>query len=216
MVIIGLTGSFGSGKSTVLQALADCGAVVLSADELAVEAVQPGTQGYQAIVKRFGTGILQENGDLDRKALAKIVFQDQRALADLNKITHGEIERLFQNEIEQLYRKNENTIVIYECPLLFEAGLEKQVQKIIVVSVDEETRKKRLAEFRNFSAAEVEARLKNQLPQKEKLKRADFLVDNSGSLAETLHQVRSIWAALQQLPQQSWLQLPVAEKTTLG
>lgn len=201
MKFIGLTGSFGSGKTTVLEMFHKKGADIISADSLAKEAVIPGSSGYQKIVSHFGHSVVGEHGVLNRKAIAEIVFNDEKELAFLNQVTHLEIKILRQKYIEQLVETNQKPIIIYESPLLFETALESMFQAVVLVTVNEQARMDRLCRYRGFSHKEVKERLKNQMSQEEKQKRSDFEIDNSHDLKTTELQVFNIWNRIKQFPE---------------
>lgn len=203
MILIGLTGSFGSGKTTVLKMFEKKGAVTLSADILATEAVEVGTEGYKQLVKHFGADILLKDQSLNRKKIAKIVFNRPEELEFLNTVTHAAIKELRKQYIQNSFSTTPNAVVIYESPLLFETHLEHLFQAIITVSVSEKKRLSRLAEFRSYTEEEVQNRLKNQIPQVEKVQRADFEINNSRSKEITEGYVSSVWEKLTLLPQQS-------------
>ena len=203
MRFVGLTGGFGSGKSLVANLLEEEGAVIIDADQLARDVVVPGEAAYQKIVTYFGTNILLENGEINRKGLAEIVFNDSEKLAQLNAIVHGEIEKK-RNYLSNRYMQIKHIdIVVYSAPLLFENQMNSMFQKVVLVTISEETRMKRLMQFRNFSRDEILARLKHQLTQEEKIQRADYLIDNEGSVENTKEQTKKIFRQLQQLPKYS-------------
>ncbi len=194
-MILGLTGGIASGKSTIAQAFRKLGAVVVSADELAREAVLPGTTALRQLVERFGGQILAADGALDRAALARIVFADPQARQDLNRITHPAIAALAEKRLAELRRKG-LALVVYEAPLLFEAGAERRVDAVLAVTVDEKLQLARVMLRDHLSREEALARISAQMPQSEKAARADFVIDNSGSIAQALDQVRELWQQL--------------------
>jgi dephospho-CoA kinase len=194
-LILGLTGGIASGKSLVAETFRSLGALVLSADELAREAVRPGSEALARLVGRFGPEILQVDGSLDRKLLAERVFTDARAREALNRITHPAIAALAEKRLRELSLRGE-ALVIYEAPLLFEAGAERRVDAVLVVRIDEGLQRERLMRRDGLSERQACARIAAQMPQAEKVARADYVVDNSGSPAATAEQVRQLFRKL--------------------
>lgn len=201
MILIGLTGSFGCGKSTVLKMFEEKGAKVISADQLAVEAVARGSHGYKQLVEYFGAEIISENGEVNRKAIASVVFNDKEKLSFLNQVTHAQIKKLRAAKISSIYSCSANAIVVYESPLLFETHLESLFQSTVSVTVENEIHCERLMKFRFFTKEEIDDRLKHQMPQEEKRRRSDFNIDNSGEFEKSLEQVEEIWKEIKKLPQ---------------
>lgn len=191
-LILGLTGGIASGKSLVAEILRSLGALVLSADELAREAVRPGSETLRRLVGQFGREILQADGSLDRKALAERVFADARAREALNRITHPAIAALAEERLRELSRQG-GRLVVYEAPLLFEAGAEKRVDAVLVVRIDEPLQLERLMRRDGLSEAQARARIAAQMSQQEKVARADYVIDNSGSPEATAEQVRRLF-----------------------
>lgn len=189
-MILGLTGSFGSGKSTVASMLTALGgASVIDADKIARALQKPGAQGFVEIVKTFGQDVVNDSGELDRRRLAGIVFGSKPKLQQLNGIIHPLVEaeerRLLQEYADQ-------PLTVLMVPLLFETGTDKLCDKIIVVSVNEDERAKRLTGRDNLTDEQIRQRLTAQMPQADKESRADFIIDNSGPLEETEAQVRAL------------------------
>ena len=191
MTVLGLTGSFGSGKSAVARMFAELEAVIIDADEIAKEVVKPGTPAFQEIVMAFGQDVVGEHGVLDRKKLAAVVFRDAAKRDTLNRIVHP---RVRERELEMLSSYKDHPLVILSVPLLFENRMEHLVDKIVVVVVNEAERMQRLTEQKGLTPAYIQQRLQAQMPQKEKRKRADFVIDNSGTLEETHAQVKQLAA----------------------
>lgn len=179
-MVLGITGGIATGKSTVAALLGECGAPVVSADQLAREAVAPGSDTLAALVAHFGNGIVAPDGRLDRAALAALVFADGRLRAELERITHPAIGRLAEARLAQL-RAGGAPLVVYEAPLLFEAGAAGRVDKVLVVTAAPAVQLARLLARGGIDRAEAEARIAAQLPQAEKAERADFVIDNSGT-----------------------------------
>jgi dephospho-CoA kinase len=194
VLLVGLTGGIGSGKSTVARLLEDRGAVVFDADLLAREAVEPGTPGHAAVIERFGADVLAPGGELDREALASIVFADPSARRDLEQIVHPEVRRLFA-EGSEAYRDTDR-VVLFSAPLLVESGMHTAFEILVVVSATVATQIERLMRQRGMSEASIRARIDAQAPLEDKAAVADFLVDNEGTLDELASQVEQLWKEL--------------------
>ena len=191
MLLVGLTGGIGSGKSTVARLLEKLGAVVFDADLLAREAVELGTPGHAAVIERFGADVLAPGGELDREALASIVFADPAARRDLEQIVHPEVRRLFA-EGSEAYRDTDR-VVVFSAPLLVETGMHTAFEVLVVVSATVATQIERLMRQRGMSEPSIRARIDAQAPLEDKAAVADFLVDNEGSLDELESQVERLW-----------------------
>lgn len=200
MPVIGLTGNIGSGKSTVSRRLKALGAEIIDADQVARDVVLPGSPALKELVANFGPGILKENGELDRKATGELVFADPRARARLNEITHSRIKEAIRGKIQGFLARTAASpnpeVLVIDAPLLIEVGLQINVDEIWVVKIDEEKQIERLTRRDGLSPDEVRSRIAAQLPQEEKLKYADRVIDNSGEPAETMKQVDQHWANL--------------------
>ena len=193
MLTVGLTGGIGSGKSTVARLLALRGAVVIDVDVLARDAVAFGTPGFTAVRERFGDDVLTADGDLDRGALAAIVFADDEARRDLEAIVHPRVRR----GIAQVIADHAGTedVVVVESPLLIETGSHHDMTVVVVVTAKPETQIARLVE-RGMDGDDARARMAAQLPLDDKAALADIVVDNEGSVAELEAQVDRVWAEL--------------------
>jgi len=191
VLLVGLTGGIGSGKSTVARLLEKRGAVVFDADLLAREAVEPGTPGHAAVIERFGADVLAPGGELDREALASIVFADPSARRDLEQIVHPEVRRLFAEGSEAYH--DTDRIVVFSAPLLVESGMHTAFEILVVVSATVATQIQRLMRQRGMSEPSIRARIDAQAPLEDKAAVADFLVDNEGTLAELQSQVERLW-----------------------
>jgi dephospho-CoA kinase len=198
VLLVGLTGGIGSGKSTVARLLEKRGAVVFDADLLAREAVEPGTPGHAAVIERFGADVLAPGGELDREALASIVFADPAARRDLEQIVHPEVRRLFA-EGSEAYRDTDR-VVVFSAPLLVETGMHTAFEVLVVVSATVATQIERLMRQRGMSEPSIRARIDAQAPLEDKAAAADFLVDNEGSLDELESQVDRLWNDLSARP----------------
>lgn len=197
MRVIGLTGGIASGKSAVARHLTSLGAVVIDADLLARDVVQPGEDAYRAIVAHFGRDILQADGSLDRKALGRIVFADPGARKVLEAITHPAIARLAAQLLGR-ERDRGTPVVFYMVPLLFEAGLADSMDEIWVVSVDEKTQLARLMARDAIGRDEALRKVTAQQPLAEKAIRAHVVIDNNGLPEKTACQVEEAWRTLQE------------------
>ena len=194
MLLVGLTGGIGSGKSTVARMLEERGAIVFDADVLARAVVEPGTPGHAAVTERFGANVLAPGGELDREALASIVFADPAARRDLEAIVHPEVRRLFAEGSED-YSETDR-VVVFSAPLLVETGMHTAFDVLVVVSATTATQVERLMRGRGMSEAAILARIDAQAPLEDKAEVADFLVDNEGTLDELEQQVDRLWSDL--------------------
>lgn len=192
--LIGLTGNIGCGKSTVAAMLAELGAEVIDADQLVHKLMEPGTAGWRSIVQRFGQGILRPDGTIDRARLGDVVFRDRVALADLEAITHPAARKLAEDRIATSRRP----VVVLEAIKLIEAGWNRKVDSVWVVTCRREQQIERLRRSRGMNATEAELRVDAQSPAAEKLKQADLVIDNSGALEETRSQVEAAWSRIVQ------------------
>ena len=197
-MLVGLTGGIGSGKSTVSAMLAERGAVVVDADAVAREVQAPGAAAYDAMVARFGAGVLRPDGTVDRPALAAIVFADRRALADLNAITHPAIGAGIAARLAALAGTDD--LVVLDVPLLLESkSLRPDLAGVVVVDAPVDVAVERLVGQRGMAEDDARARIAAQLSREERLAGADFVVDNSGDRASLRAEVERCWAWLQQL-----------------
>lgn len=197
-LIIGLTGGIVSGKSTVVRMFKDLGAKIVDADKLGHKVILPQETAWKRIIKIFGKDILQKDQTINRKKLGKIVFANQNLLKKLNKITHPEIIKLIKKEISLAKddSKEEKKILIIDAALIYETKIDRLMDKIIVVYLDEEEQLKRLIKRNNLSKKEALQKIKSQIPLKEKIEIADYVIDNSNSLDKTREQVKKIWENL--------------------
>lgn len=191
---IGLTGGIGSGKSAVTARLAARGAVVVDADEIAREIVRPGEPALAEIGAAFGPGVLRSDGTLDRQALADIVFGDPEALAALNAITHP---RIAARSAELIDAAPADAVVVYDMPLLVENGLTQGWDVVVVVDAPDEIRLSRLID-RGMDESDARARMAAQASREQRLRVADAVIDNGGSLADLTNEVDRLWARLQE------------------
>ena len=193
MLLVGLTGGIGSGKSTVARILGEHGAVILDADVFARDAVRGGTDAFAAVVDRFGAGLVGPDGELDRSKLASIVFADPAALADLEAIVHPEVRRMIADGIQA--ELDTDHVVVLVNPLLIEMGAHRDCDVVVVISTEPETQVARTV-ARGMDEADVRARLAAQLPIEERARAADVLLDNEGSLENLEREVAVLWRTL--------------------
>ncbi|MBN1476284.1 transcription termination factor Rho [Candidatus Sumerlaeota bacterium] len=192
MAVIGLTGTVGCGKSTVAEMFAKRGAVVIDADEIARRLTMKGKPVYKRILESFGKEhpeILDESGAIDRAALGKVVFRSPKKLKMLNEIVHPVVR---QEELKQIERSRDQELVVLSVPLLFENKMESLVDHIVVVTISDANRLRRLKESRGWGKREINARMKAQWPEEEKVNHADFVIDNDSSLEDTEKMVEEV------------------------
>lgn len=196
MKVIGLTGSIGSGKSTVSGFFKKLGAIVIDADQVSRQVVEPGSPALKELTVAFGENILNPDGSLNRTLVAEIVFNSDEKRELLNSIIHPMIFNEINSTIGE-YREKGTEIIILEAALILEKkGLIKLIDKLIVVSIDEETQKKRLEGRGDLSKEQINARINSQLTNNEKIKHADYIIDNNQDLVNTREQVRELWDKL--------------------
>ncbi len=196
MLLIGLTGGIGSGKSTLSAALAERGAVVIDADAIVHELQAPGTPVLAAMVQRFGEEVLRADGTLDRQAVADIVFTDAAALADLNAIVHPAVGAEIARRLEEVAATDH--VVLLDVPLLVESGRD-DLHALLVVDVDPEVAVARLVAHRGFREDDARARIARQAGRAERVARADHVVDNSGDLDDLAREIERAWAWIEGL-----------------
>jgi dephospho-CoA kinase len=194
MVRAALTGGIATGKSYTLGRFAALGVQVIDADQLARDAVAPGSGGLEAVTRRFGAAVLKPDGTLDRPALGRIVFADQSARADLEAIIHPEVYRRINEWLANLPLATR--IAMADIPLLYETGHRYDFDQVIVSACSPAEQIRRIVARDNLTAAEAKARLDAQWPIEEKVARADYVIRTDGSHAETDRQVRTVFEAL--------------------
>lgn len=197
-MIIGLTGGIVGGKSTVASMFRDLGAKIVDVDKLGHSVILPHRPAWEKIIRLFGKDILQNDLTIERKKLGKIVFTNPTLLKKLNKITHPEIIKLIKKEINLAKNKthSQEKILIIDAALIYEAKIDKLMDNIIVVYINKDEQVKRLVKRNNLSKEEALQRIKSQMSMKEKVKIADYVIDNSNSLDKTKEQVEKIWKKL--------------------
>lgn len=201
-LLLGVTGGIASGKSTVADILEQYGAPVIDFDDLARLVVEPGTPALREISEYFGEQILRPDGALDRKKLSKIVFADPLKRKKLESITHPLVFEEFYKQVAEIDHNQNAEVIQAVVPLLFELDLQSMFDKVLVVYVKPQEQIQRLTARDKISEQEAARILKAQLPIDEKAKNADFVIDNSGSLAETKERVERLWPLLKE-PRQS-------------
>jgi dephospho-CoA kinase len=195
MTIVGLTGSVGTGKSTVTKFFRQLGAYIIDWDELARAVVRPHSKAWKEIVEYFGKDFLNEDLTINRQKLAEEVFSDKEKVTKLNHIVHPEVLKEDERMTSEIKSLDPNALIIKDIPLLFELTRPVYVDRIVVVSASEQTQLKRLEEM-GMSREDAQSRIKSQLPLEEKIKSADFVINNDGSLEETKRQVEGIYTLL--------------------
>ena len=193
MLLVGLTGGIGAGKSTVTSMLADRGAVILDADVFARQAVQAGSDGFDRVVERFGAEVVGPDGQLDRAKLASIVFAGPDALRDLEAIVHPQVRRLVADGITA--NVGTDNVVVLVNPLLIEMGTHRDCDVVVVVSATPETQVTR-STAHGMDESDVRARIAAQLPLDERARHADVILDNEGTIEELAGQVERLWNEL--------------------
>ena len=193
---IGLTGGIASGKSTVAQLFRTWGAYVADADEISRSALDPGTVCYEQTVAAFGQDILFADGTVDRKKVAGIVFSDPEALAVLNGIIHPYVRRTMRSDSEKAFKEAPDRLIIWDVPLLFETGYDSEVAKTVVVTARQDIRIQRIVDRDGSTKAAALRRIRAQMPDREKVRRADIVIRNNGSLAELEQRTREVFDEL--------------------
>lgn len=192
-IILGITGSFGSGKTTVAGMFKSFGARIIDADRIARQLTRPKLKIYKKIIDTFGRDILKKDKTVDRNKLAHIVFENKNLLKRLNRILHPEIISI----IEERIRSSRTKIIVLDAPLLIEAGMAGLVDKLVVVKITRKKQIKRIQGKASLSKKEILERIKSQIPLQVKVALADFVIDNSGTVNNTEIQVIKIWKKLQ-------------------
>jgi dephospho-CoA kinase len=198
MKLIGLTGGIASGKSTVASRFVEHGAVLVDADVLAREVVEPGTPGLAEIERVFGSSVVAADGSLNRAALGAIIFADAAQREALNAITHPAIWKRAKELFATAAAANPDVVIVYDVPLLAEAAADRPMtfERVVVVEADIDKRIDRMVQLRGMSRAEAEGRLRAQASDAERRRFADVIIDSNGTLEHTLEQVDEFWASL--------------------
>ena len=192
MLVIGLTGSIGTGKSEAARHLEALGASVISADQVGHEAYTPNTEAWEQVVAAFGDGILGEDSEIDRRKLGAIVFSDAGQLDKLNQIMHPRMARMVSDKIETL-RTQGVEVVVVEAALLFEAGWDSLVEEVWVTDSPEDMVIERLKKRNGLSEEEARKRISSQMDRSERLERSDYVIDNSGDMAGLGNTIKELW-----------------------
>lgn len=190
---IGLTGGIATGKSSVSRYLVSLGAILIDADQIAREVMLPGHPVLAAVIERFGQAVLNEDGTLHRKKLGEIVFGNSAELKALNDITHPAIRQEMRERMRMFEQEQPDKLVVSDIPLLYESGLSEQFEQVMVVYVPAEIQLKRLMERDGISESDALSRLNAQMDIEEKKRRADIVIDNSGTMEETKAQILKFW-----------------------
>ncbi len=202
MLKVGLTGGIACGKTTVGEMFVRRGAQLVQADRIAHDLMRPGTEVYQRVIRAFGEGILNLDGSISRPKLADIAFKGGR-IQELDEIVHPAVIAEQDAWMERVRREHKNAVIIVEAALILEAGVRNRFDKLVVVSCLPEQRAQRYAQRHGLdlkqAQQEVERRMRAQLPDEEKLRAADYVIDNSGNLAKTEHQVERLYTELKRL-----------------
>lgn len=197
MILVGLTGGIGAGKSTVSAMFAERGAVIVDADRIARDLQAPGSPVLDAMAERFGSHIIADDGSLDRTAVAKIVFNDEAALKDLNGIVHPAMQDEIQRQIDE--HRNTDAVVVLDFPLLGE-NPRKGLAATIVVDIPVDVAVRRLVDQRGMDESDARARIGSQISREERLSTATYVIDNGGDRDSLAAQVDELWAKLLELP----------------
>jgi dephospho-CoA kinase len=199
MILVGLTGGVATGKSTVAKMFKQYGAVVIDADQLARDVVKPGKPAWRAIVTLFGKTVLNPDRSLDRQALGSIVFRNRTKRRQLERIIHPRVAREQQRLVRRVAKRKPHAVVIYEVPLLFEAGVDKRVDEIIVVTADRETQIVRLTKRNGLSRTEALRRIRSQMPLAKKIQQADHVLNGTLPRPSLRKQVGQLFKSLRLL-----------------
>ena len=192
MMVIGLTGSIGTGKSEAARQLEALGASIISADQVGHEAYTPNTEAWEQVVAAFGDDILQDDGEIDRRKLGAVVFSDPGQLEKLNQIMHPRMARMVADKIEEL-RGQGVEVVVVEAALLFEAGWDSLVEEVWVTDSTEQVVIERLKQRNGMSEEEARKRISSQMGRTERLERSDYVIENSGDMATLGNTIKELW-----------------------
>jgi len=202
-MIVGLTGGVASGKTTVSEALREEGAILIDADQIARELVQPQTPAWQELVRAFGNEILDRNGSIHRQKLASLIFSNPRQRSLLNQILHPRIKEEIGRRLKNIQQKNPEAIVVIDAPLLIETGGHREMDKVIVVVSTEAQQIERLRRRNQLSEEQARAMLSSQMSLEEKTRVADYVICNEGSPEETRQKARNIFKELKRIALQA-------------
>ena len=194
-MIVGLTGGLASGKDLVAAYLKEFGAEIIDADTIAREIIEPGEEAYNDIVRTFDEKVVKKDGRIDRAALGEIVFSDRALLKKLNDIMLPRIIEEEKRRIEALHKENREAIIVINAPLLIESGHYREMDRVIVVDIDEELQIERAGQ-KGYTREAARARMKCQITREKRLRSADFIIDNSGNRETTKDRTRKVFAEL--------------------
>ena len=200
MQVVGLTGGIATGKSTVSAILENAGAVIIDADRIARMVVKKDLPAYRQILDKFGKSVLLPDGEIDRTALGKVIFNDPLKKQLLNTIVHPYVRKEADRQLEHLKKNNPDALVVMDIPLLFESGMRSNLSEVIVVYAPEHIQIKRLMKRDHISHADALARIRSQTPIEEKKKLATMVIDNSGTREHTRKQTLEIFQRLREAP----------------
>ncbi len=195
MKVIGVTGGIGSGKSTVTQFLSEMGAKVVDADKIGHQCYLPGTETFKDVVAAFGRDVVAKDGSIDRKKLGAIVFNDPNALTRLNKIMHPRMYKMMEDQIKE-HRRNGEAVVIMEAAILFEAGWTPLVDEVWVTIASESTVVKRVKERTGLPEEQIRSRIRSQLSNEERTRKAKVVIHNDGGIEELRKKVADLWGRI--------------------
>jgi dephospho-CoA kinase len=198
VLLVALTGGIACGKSIIARLLLEKGCIIHSADAAARELMSPGTNVWQAIADHFGPGILKEDRTIDRTKLGAIIFSDDKERAFLNDLVHPRVFERIKETVDRLGKEGRHTIFVSEAALVVEAGFARFYDKIVVAHCDRDVQIRRLMERDGIDRTEALKKIGSQLGQEEKLKHADYTIETSGTLAETIEQTERVYAQLVQ------------------
>ncbi len=203
MLVIGLTGGVASGKTTVSEVLKEEGAILIDADQIARDLVQPQTPAWQELVRAFGNEILDQQGSIHRQKLASLIFSNPRQRSLLNRILHPRIKEEIGRRLKGIQQKDPEAIVVIDAPLLIETGGHREMDKVIVVACTETQQIERLRRRSQLSEDQARAMLSSQMPLEEKKRVADYVIGNDGSPEETRRKARDIFRELKEIALQA-------------
>ena len=189
-----MTGGIAAGKSTVCSRLRELGAHVESADDLVRDVQRKGSPVLVAIRERFGLGVIDESGELDRAALGRLIFEDADARRDLEAIVHPAIQEELARRIATITENDPNAVIVYDIPLLVESNRVDEFDSVIVLACDPDIRRQRLVELRGMTAEEADARIAAQATEVERMQIADWIIDTGETVEDTIEQVDDVWA----------------------
>lgn len=204
MLNVGLTGGIACGKSTVAQMFVELGAFLIDFDRIAHYVQEPGKPAYEEVVHHFGKAILQPDKKIDRVKLGDIVFGNKKKILELNNIVHPLVYQEWNIRLDKIRTKEEHAIILSDVPLLFEGGMQHLFDLTVLVLIAPEEQIRRLCMRNGLSMEDAEKRLKNQMPIREKIKLADIVIDNEGSVSDTEKEVNKVWKKLLHLEKQKY------------